>query len=148
MVWIVATNEQNPIREGLFPDAIPITFSNRGEGLTLLEPSRLGAVCIRTESNRWETLNSNDFQMNADLGGLDSGEHTLSLQAASDDAGTRVIGVDPPTVQVRLEKILEQPMSVRVRVLDEPSLGYETKTPEVSPEQYGHRSAERCGKGE
>lgn len=134
VVWIVATNEQNPIREGLFPDAIPISFEHRGEGLTLLEPSRLAArVRIRTESNRWETLNSSDFQMVADLGGLDSGEYTLALEAVSNDPNTRIIGIDPPTVQVHLEKILEQPMTVRVRVLDEPSLGYETKTPEVTP---------------
>lgn len=135
VVWIVATSEQNPIREGLFPDAIPITFANRGEGLTLLEPSRLAARArIRTETSRWDTLNSGDFQLVADLGGLESGEYTVELHAVSDDPSTRVIAVDPPTVQVRLEKIQDTEMPVRVRLLDEPSLGYETKTPVVTPE--------------
>lgn len=134
VVWIVATNEENPFREGLFPDAIPITFEHRGEGLTLLEPSRLAArVRIRTEANRWDTLNSSNFRIVADLGGLNEGEHAIALNGSSDDPNVRVIAIDPPTVQARLEKIREVPMVVRVRVLDEPSLGYEMRTPEVSP---------------
>src|SRR5581483_4810244 len=51
------------------------------------------------------------------------------------DPRIRVVAVDPPTVQVRLEKIRNVPMVVRVRILDEAPLGYETKTPEVTPPQ-------------
>lgn len=134
VVWIVATNEQNPFREGLFPDAIPIAFENRADDLTLLESSRLAArVRIRTEANRWDTLNNSNFKVVADLGGTSEGEHTLTLTAKSDDANVRVLGIDPPTVQVRLEKIESAPFAVRVRVLDEPPLGYEIKAPQVVP---------------
>ncbi len=134
VVWIVATNEENPVREGLFPDAIPITFENRGEGLTLLEPSRLAArVRIRTESSIWDTLNNSNFQISADLGGLAEGEANVPLTTTSVDPRVRVLAIDPPVVQVRLEKIRAVPMVVRVRVLDEPPLGYEMKTPEVTP---------------
>lgn len=134
VVWIVATNEENPVREGLFPDAISITFQNRAEDLTLLEPSRLAArVRIRTESALWDTLNNSSFQMVADLGGLGEGESTVLLTATSTDPRIRVLAVDPPSVQVRLEKIRSVPMVVRVRLLDEPPLGYEIKTPELTP---------------
>ena len=134
VVWIVATNEENPLREGLFPDAIPIVFDHRGEELTLLEPSRLAArVRIRTAANRWDSLNNSDFRIIADLGGLSEGEYTIALNATSDDPGVRVLGIDPPTVQVRLEKIRSVPMVVRVRVLDDAPLGYEMKAPQVTP---------------
>ncbi len=134
VVWIVATNEENPLREGLFPDAISIGFEHRGEDLTLLETSRLAArVRIRTAANRWDSLNSSDFRIIADLGGLTEGEYTIALNATSDDPGVRVLGIDPPTVQVRLEKIRSVPMVVRVRVLDDAPLGYEMKAPQVTP---------------
>lgn len=134
IVWIVATNEENPVREGLFPDAVTISFENRAEDLTLLDPSRLAArVRIRTESALWETLNNSSFQIVADLGGLAEGEATVLLTGTSNDPRVRVLAVDPPTVQVRLEKISSAPMVVRVRILDEPPLGYEMKTATVSP---------------
>lgn len=134
VVWIVATNEENPFREGLFPDAIPIVFQNRGEGLTLLEPSRLAArVRIRTEANRWDRLNGSMFRMIADLGGLGEGEYTIALTATSEDPNVRILAIDPPTVQLRLEKFQTAPFNIRVRVLDEPPLGYEMRTPTVSP---------------
>lgn len=134
VVWIVATNEQNPTREGLFPDAIPITFENRGADLQILNPSRLAArVRIRTQEDVWQSLNSSSFSMKADLGGLDAGEHQLELRATSSDPRVKIIALDPPTVQLQLEKISEVSMPVRVRVLDEPPLGYEIKTPTVTP---------------
>lgn len=134
VVWIVATNEENPVREGLFPDAISISFQNRAPDLTLLEPSRLAArVRIRTESALWDTLNNSSFTMVADLGGLGEGEASVLLTATSTDPRVRVLAVDPPSIQVRLEKIRSVPMVVRIRLLDEPPLGYEIKTTEVTP---------------
>lgn len=136
IVWIVATNEENPTREGLFPGVIPITFENRGEGLMLLEPSAVTArVRISGAASDWDTLTSSNFQVDADLQGLGSGDITVPLTAKSADPRIRVVAVDPPTVQVRLEKIRNVPMVVRVRILDETPLGYETKTPEVTPPQ-------------
>lgn len=134
VVWVVATNEQNPTREGLFPDAIPITYENRGEDLTILDPSRLaGRVRIRTQEDVWTGLNGSNFVVKADLGGLDAGDHQVELTATSADPRVRITAIDPPAVQLRLEKIRQMPILVRVRVVDEPPLGYETKTPEVTP---------------
>jgi len=134
IVWIVATNEENPLREGLFPDAVPITFVNRAEGLTLLDPSRLaGRVRIRTESSTWDNLDGSRFQLVADLDGLTPGDHQVELKATSSDPRVRILTVDPPTVMVHLEEIQQVPMQVKVRVLDEPPLGYEMKTPSVTP---------------
>lgn len=134
IVWIVATNEENPLREGLFPDAVPITFENRAEGLTLLDPSRLAArVRIRTESSTWNNLDGSTFRLAADLGGLTAGDHQVSLKATSSNPRVRIISVDPPSVTVHLEEIRQVEMPVHVRVLDEPPLGYEMKTPTVTP---------------
>jgi YbbR domain-containing protein len=134
IVWIVATNEENPLREGLFPEAIPIQYENKSADLQLLDPSRLAArVRIRTESSTWQNLNSSTFDMIADLGGLGAGDHQVSLTAKSADPRIRILAIDPPTISVRLEPIRQVPVAVRVRVADEPPLGYEMKTPEVTP---------------
>lgn len=134
VVWVVATNEQNPTREGLFPDAVAIDFANRGQDMTLLDPSRLAArVRIRTQEDVWQTLNSGNFSVKADLGGLDAGDHQVTLDATSADPRVTITGLDPPSVKVHLEKTRQVPVLVRVRVLDEPPLGYETKAPVVEP---------------
>ena len=134
VVWVVATNEQNPTREALFSEAIPITFENRGEDMSLLDPSRVTArVRIRTQEDVWQNLNGSNFSLKADLGGLDAGEHQVELTATSADPRVKITGIDPPAVQLSLEKIRKVPILVRVRVLDEPPLGYEVKTPEVEP---------------
>lgn len=134
VVWVVATNEQNPTREGLFSEAIPIAFENRGEDMSLLDPSRVTArVRIRTQEDVWQNLNGSNFSLKADLGGLDAGEHQVELTATSADPRVKITGIDPPAVQLSLEKIRKVPILVRVRVLDEPPLGYEVKTPEVEP---------------
>lgn len=134
VVWVVATNEQNPTREGLFPDAVSITYENRAEDMTILDPSRLAArVRIRTQEDVWQNLDSGNFSVKADLGGLEPGEHQVNLIAASSDPRVQITGIDPPAVQLHLEKIRQVPILVRVRVLDEPPLGYETKTAEALP---------------
>jgi len=134
VVWVVATNEQNPTREGLFPDPIAITYENLAADMTVLDPSRLAArVRIRTQEDIWQNLNNANFSVKADLGGLEPGTRQVNLVATSADPRVRIIGLDPPTLQVTLEKIRQAPLLVRVRVLDEPPLGYETKTPEIKP---------------
>lgn len=134
VVWVVATNEQNPTREGLFPDAVAITYENRADDVTLLDPSRLAArVRIRTQEDVWQNLDSANFSVKADLGGLEPGEHQVNLVATSSDPRVQITGIDPPSVQLHIEKIRQVPILVRVRELDEPPLGYETKTAEIEP---------------
>lgn len=134
IVWIVATNEENPVREGLYPSPIPVTIENRGEGLMLLETTSSSArVHIRGDASVWETLTASNFQVDADLGGLSSGTHTVPLTGKSTDARIRIVSIDPPSIPVRLEQIRSVTMTVRARILDEPPLGYEMQTPIVSP---------------
>lgn len=134
IVWIVATNEENPVREGLFPGAIPITFENKSQDLILSGPSAVTArVRVRAAASTWDALSASNFQVDADLAGAGTGDLSIPLVAKSLDSRLRILSVDPPSVNVRLEKIRQVPVAVRVRVLDEPPLGYEVKPIEVTP---------------
>lgn len=134
IVWIVATNEENPTREGIFAEALPITFINPGEGLTLLSRSaNTVRVRIRAPASSWDDLSSSNFQATVDLSNLSSGEHQVPVVVKSTDPRVRILSVDPPSVQARLETIKRVPMPVRLRILDEPSIGYEVKSPQVIP---------------
>lgn len=136
IVWVVATNEQNPTREALFQDAVPIAYSNQAAGLTLLDKSADAVhVRLRAPESSWQNLTAANFQAVADMSHVARGNNQIpvGVKIIPADPRVKIISVDPPTVTVHLEEIKQVPIEVRVRVLDEPALGYEIKSPVVTP---------------
>lgn len=134
IVWVVATNEENPVSEGFFSDPVPISYLNRAEGLVLVNRSANSAqLRIRASASSWRNLGVSNFTLTADLTGVSAGEHQVPLAVKSADPRIRVLSIDPPAVRVQLEPTRRVPISVSVRVLDEPPLGYEMKAPELNP---------------
>lgn len=135
-VWAVATNEENPTREAIFPDPIPIQFLNRAQGLLLYhESAETVHVRVRAPEASWQNLRLDSFQANVDLQRLGNGVEQVAVNVQSVDPQVVVVAVDPPAVSVQLEKIKQVKIDVRVRVLDDAPIGYEIKTPEVTPSQ-------------
>lgn len=134
IVWVVATNEQNPTREALFQDAVPIAYLNQAAGLTLLDKSADAVhVRLRAPESSWQNLTAANFEAVADMTHVSRGNNQIPVVVNSTDPRVKIISVDPSTVTVHLEEIKQVPVEVRVRVLDEPPLGYEIKSPVVTP---------------
>jgi YbbR domain-containing protein len=134
IVWVVATNEENPTREALFQDPLPIEFANRASNLLLYEKSADEVhVRVRAPEASWANLRAANFQAVADLGSLSSGVHDLPINVKVSDPRVIVLAVDPAVVNVHLEALKQVTTEVRVRLLDVAPEGYEVRTPVTDP---------------
>jgi YbbR domain-containing protein len=133
-VWAVATNEENPTREAIFPDPIPIQYTNLGPKLMLYKKSTDSVrVRLRAPEATWQNLRVDSFQALADLRGMGSGVLQVPVEVKSIESQATIVAVDPPGVSIQIENIKQVPIEVRVRVLDEAPIGYEYKTPVATP---------------
>ncbi|MGB8644666.1 MAG: CdaR family protein [Anaerolineae bacterium] len=133
-VWVVATNEENPVREAVFQEPIPIQYTNRAEGLILSTRSAdTVRIRVRAPDARWQSLRAESFLAIADLQGLSSGIQQVSVNVTVVDPQITVVSADPPAVSVHLELLKQITLDVHARVLDDPPVGYEVKSTTVSP---------------
>jgi YbbR domain-containing protein len=133
-VWAVATNEENPTREAVFSDPIPIQYVNLGPKLSMYQKSADSIhVRLRAPESTWQNLRADSFRAVADLRDFGSGVLQVPLDVSSNDPQVEVVAADPPGVTVQLENVKQVAVEVRVRVLDDAPVGYEFKTPIATP---------------
>lgn len=136
LVWMAAVNEQNPMQSGTFGEPIPVAIVNKPQGLDFVNPSQITEyvqVSIRAPRSAWNALKGTDFRAVVDLTGLKAGTHDVPITVKCSDSSVRVEAVQPATINIRLEQVLEKVFEVRVRIMDDPALGYEALTPAVEP---------------
>jgi YbbR domain-containing protein len=134
VVWIVAVQQENPLRRQAFPDPVPITVVGLSEQLGVLNQA-VGEVqlVVRAPQRTWESLSVRDFEARVDVSGLSEGIHDLPVQVSSRRPGVDVVAVQPAHVQLTLERRIEKTIPVEVSVLDTPAFGYDSQTPTVEP---------------
>jgi YbbR domain-containing protein len=125
VVWVVAANEENPIVEDVFPEAVPIEIVNQPEG-TIIFGDVVDTVqlTLRASQASWDELSVNKFQARVDLAGLGTGVHDLEVQVTCSDDTVRIVKKKPEKITVRLEELKEKEVEVKVNILDNPPLGY------------------------
>lgn len=136
LVWMAAVNEQNPMQSGVFGEPIPVEIVNKPAGLDFVNPSRITEyvqVSIRAPRSVWNTLKGSDFRAVVDLTGLGAGTHDVAIAVKCSEPSARVESIQPARLNIRLEEVLEKVFEVRVRIMDDPALGYEARTPVVEP---------------
>lgn len=133
-VWVVATNEQNPSVKDTFPETIPVQVVNKPEGMVIFpEVVKSVKVTVRAPQTNWERLTADKFEAVIDLQGLPAGRHDVEIQITCTDRAVTILGIQPPEVSIRLEEFKEKELSVHVKVMDNPPLGYIDQTPVVTP---------------
>ncbi len=134
IVWIVAVNEENPIVEGVFPEAIPIEMLNQPEGLVILgDVVNKVQLTLRASQTSWDELNANKLRAQVNLAGLNVGVHDVEVQVACSDKSIKIVSKKPEKITVRLEKLAEKEVDVKVNILDSPPLGYVARPASVTP---------------
>jgi YbbR domain-containing protein len=135
-VWVAAVREQNPMVRGLLSEAIPVEVVNKPVGLDFINPVQITEyiqVIVRAPQSNWDNLKATSFQAVLDLSGLGEGTHDVPIEVLCSDPIVRIEGSQPSRISVRLERILERVFEVKVRIMDDPALGYEARTPIVDP---------------
>jgi YbbR domain-containing protein len=135
VVWAVAANEENPIVEDVFSEAIPIEIINQLEGTVIVGSDAANKVqlTLRASQASWDELSVNKFRAQADLAGLDVGVHDVPVRVTCSDDSIRIVGKKPEKITARLEKLTEKEVEVKVNVLDNPPLGYVARQPSATP---------------
>jgi YbbR domain-containing protein len=136
VVWVVAANEENPILEDTFSEAIPIEIVNQPEG-TVIFGDIVDKVqpFLRAPQASWDELGVNKFRAQADLAGLGAGVHDVAVQVTCSDDAVRIIEKKPEKITIRLEELKEKEVEVKINILDSPPLGYVARTASVTPSE-------------
>jgi YbbR domain-containing protein len=134
VVWVVAANEENPIVEDVFSEAVPIEIVNQPEG-TIIFGDVVDTVqlTLRASQASWDELSVNKFRAQVDLAGLGTGVHDLEVQVTCSDDSIRIVEKKPEKTTVRLEELKEKEVEVKVNILDNPPLGYSARPASATP---------------
>lgn len=121
-VWFVATLDQDPVDERIFPN-VPI-LTTGAESLIITEQSReFATVTVRAPRTTLVRLSSDDIVVQARLEDLEPGEHSVELQTS---VSRRAIpDTSPRLLYVRLEPLLEKDVLLAVAVTHPPPRGFE-----------------------
>ena len=133
LVWVAAQNEENPIEERVFPQALSIQVVGRLSDQLLTGPTPATAtVTIRAPRAVWSTLSADQIRVVADLTGLDPGAYDVPLAVTVNNELARVLRVNPAQVQVTLEESGARPVRIHLTTTGEVAVGYQAGEPKLS----------------
>jgi YbbR domain-containing protein len=136
IVWIVATQEQNPIEEGEFGEAIAVEVRNQPEGTTFL-PGMFDEqvwLTLRAPQSSWRDLRASKCSAWVDLEGHGAGDYEVPVQATCTDSNIRVLSLRPASVPVRLQEEQTRVVPVQIQLYGSAALGYQVNFDQVGIE--------------
>ncbi|RYD05258.1 hypothetical protein N752_10710 [Desulforamulus aquiferis] len=101
LLWIYVTNVQNPVKEQEFR----VNLDVRGEvpqGLTMAGMPKTVTVRVQGKNAQLTGIQAADFQAIVELGPLEEGETTRTVQITA-PSGLQVVQVNPARVNLELE---------------------------------------------
>lgn len=133
IVWIVATQQRNPIVAGEFGESIEILVRNQPAGTTFLPGSFDERVwlTLRAPQSSWRDLRADKCSAWIDLQGHGAGDYEVPVQGSCTDKNIRVLSLRPASVPVRLQKELSRTVPVQPQVYGSAALGYQVESNQV-----------------
>ena len=136
-VWIFAVTQADPAESRTYPRAIPIEIIGLDPNLTITnEIAQQVNVAIRAPASIHAQLENdiNLIDVTLDLSGLESGVHTLTPQVNLGVSPAEIIRISPPSIFIKLDAIITESFPIDLRVIGNPTIGYEIQTPVLSDE--------------
>jgi len=133
IVWIVATQQQNPIEESEFDEPIEVEIRNQPEGTTFL-PGVFDEqvwLTLRAPQNSWRDLRATKCTAWVDLEERGAGDYEVPVQALCLDSNIRVISVRPASVPVMLQEEMSRVVPVQIQLYGSAALGYQVNSGQV-----------------
>ncbi len=140
LVWVVAVQQENPIRVDAYPVALSIVLTHEPAGAFVYGQTADSVhVTLRAPQSMWPQLTADQFKAEVDLANKPFGELNLPVKVRSLNPAVQVVRVDPPTVDLHLESTAEQTVHVRITTTGEPALGYAARPATAAPDQVAVR---------
>jgi len=131
LLWVYATNEQNPVHNQI----LSINLIQRGlPDNTVINSDIPRVISVRIQGTRGQVtaLTPSDFEAILDLSRVTEGEQNLPVKLSSPQ-GVQVTQVTPGRVNVVVESIVEQQVNVKAAPRGSPAKGYTALDPVVLP---------------
>ena len=136
LVWIVASQDNDPTRVDAFPTAIPLTRINQPPDTIVYGQSADSVqVTLRAPDSLWKQLTVDQIKAEIDLGNQPYGHLTVPIQVHVANRVVEVVRREPATADLDFEAITEQSVPVHITRTGDPALGYATGAASATPSQ-------------
>ena len=138
VVWIFAVTQADPTETRTYPRAIPMEMVGLDPNLMIINDiNQQVNVAIRAPSSIHTQLENdiNLIDVILDLSSLDSGVHTLTPQVNIGLAPAEVVRINPSSIFIKLDVVVTENFPIDLRLIGNPTIGYEVQTPELSNER-------------
>jgi YbbR domain-containing protein len=136
-VWIYAVTLADPTETRTYPRSLPMEVVGLDPNLTIINeiPQHIN-LAIRAPSSIHTQLenDSNLIDVILDLSGLESGVHTLAPQVNLNISPAEIVRATPSSIFIKLDAIVTESFPINLRVIGNPTIGFEVQTPELSNE--------------
>jgi YbbR domain-containing protein len=135
-LWLFVTDRENPNEVEAFNRAIPLDFVNVPDDLAVANTSAT-SVRIRIEAprNDLDDLDADDFEATVNLGGVERGEHRLSVDVTASSGRISVVEVSPSVIDITIEGVRSKEVPVVVQPFGSPQAGFAVTQQRVEPER-------------
>jgi YbbR domain-containing protein len=145
-VWVTAVTAANPDETQVYPNPIPIEFIGQDPGLIMTQgpASQQVEITLRTPHSVWQELISGESSIRAiaDLTGLGSGTHQVTIQVQIDSRPVRILSVIPQTFVLTLEPQVTRTLAINLILTGNPAIGYQVGNAILAPSEVVISGAE------
>ncbi|MEA3337657.1 MAG: diadenylate cyclase CdaA [Chloroflexota bacterium] len=122
--WLLVADQVNPPQEETI-GGIPLRLTNLPEGMSVVTDVPLTVMAeIQAPQDIMASLSEQSFRAIVDLKGLDADVHHVPVEVRGGDEKVRVVEVKPEVLDVELQPVTSQPMTVTVIIPDRDSLPF------------------------
>lgn len=136
-VWMFAVNQADPTETRTYPRSLELEIIGLDSDLMIVNDiTEQIALTIRAPASILNQLENNTslIGVSLDLSGLESGVHTLTPQVNLGLMPAEVVRMNPSTIFVKLDTLVSETLSIQLRMIGNPQIGFEVQTPELSQE--------------
>jgi len=135
VVWVVASQDADPVEQTDFERPVPIQIVGLQSGLVITNsPAESTIVQLRAPESVWLLLTEDDFDIVADLSQLDAGSYDVPVEVAI-NAQAIPVSTNPDTIHVEIEEIWQRTLPIQLIVSGEIPTGYRGGSPLVEPSE-------------
>lgn len=126
IVWIAATTQTNPVESRSFPQRIPIVVDKDDGMIVTNNPISSAQVVLRARADVWDTLETSDIVITADLSGQPPGSYAADLDIVFNTVSRIVVeDYQPRQITVTLDQAAERLVPINAEVRTDPPTGFE-----------------------
>lgn len=137
-VWILAVTSTDPVEKKVYPSPVPLEIIGQDPNLLITSkvPESVNVI-LSAPRSIWNQLTNltSPIRAVADLSGLGSGTHTVSIQVQISQRPVEIVSYTPAVFTLILEKLDTRQISIELIQRGSPAVGYQVDTPVLSVEK-------------